>query len=230
MVVTWSGGGVVVMQGTERIGFGHLTSWSRALTTRWPHGCPGYFFLVGCSPWDSGKGVAHGHLCPEGPYRAGMGEWPGSVGLGGGWGLVMLLQSPGTCSLCPHFIPKRKNSRAMRMGRGGCWQSQLGVGDSHPAVSSEQAAVWSRPWKLRLCTPLSCWDWRSARGPWTLGLMQVRARWLAARQPKNSGILRGLVTEPGWADGWGSSLYPGGLTWPPASVWAPVPSGQASGV
>lgn len=58
---------------------------------------------------------------------------------------------------------------------------------------SPQAAVWSRPWKLRPCTLPGCWGWRSTRGPWILVLMQVRTclglvipcfRWLlVARGP-----------------------------------------------
>lgn len=86
-------------------------------------------------------------------------------------------------------------------------------------MSPEQAAVWSWPWRLRPCTPLSCWGWRSARGPWTSGPMQVRA-WCG--RPGLGGLGSSRGTRDGTRAGGGSPVS----RWPcppPPPAWAPFP-------
>lgn len=90
-----------------------------------------------------------------------------------------------------------------------------------------QAAVWSVLWRPRPCTQHSCWGWRSARGPWTSGLTQVRAQQGVAR-----GFPGGLGQGQGggrWAGGRCFPI-PRGFAWPgPWSVPLPPQAGQASG-
>lgn len=62
---SWLWPGLGVMQGTENwlwsLDF-LVGGSSRARSTRWPPGCPGHYFLVECSPWDSGRGGTTGIL------------------------------------------------------------------------------------------------------------------------------------------------------------------------
>lgn len=97
----WLWPGLGVMQGTENwlwsLGF-LVGGSSRAQSTRWPPGCPGHYFLVGCSPWHSGRGGTTGIWFQRVPvglgWVSGQEEWEWGTG-----GRVHLLQSPRTCSL-----------------------------------------------------------------------------------------------------------------------------------
>lgn len=81
----------------------------------------------------------------------------------------------------------------------------------------KQAAVWSPLWRLRPCIQHSCWGWRSARGPWTSGLTQVRVQ----------------QGQPGTELGWGqvgrrqALPHPQGLRLARALVWPLFPLRQA---
>ena len=89
----------------------------------------------------------------------------------------------------------------------------------------KQAAVWSVLWRPRPCTQHSFWGWRSARGPWTSGLTQVRAQQGVAR-----GFPEGLGQGQGggrWAGGRRFPI-PRGFAWPgPWSIPLPPRAGQA---
>lgn len=75
----------------------------------------------------------------------------------------------------------------------------------------KQAAVWSPLWRLRPCIQHSCWGWRSARGPWTSGLTQVRAQQGAAWDKAGVGAggpQAGASPSPGASPGQGLGPAP----------------------
>lgn len=182
------------------------------------------FLLCGGAHLGPQRRGACGPLGPEHLFR-GMGGRTGQVGeqasrrripsstLRLGCGGASL---PCCRTLAEPSFPRPWSFGAVGWGRG-CRES-WGRG-GHPVVSPEQAAVWSWPWRLRPCTPLSCWGWRSARGPWTSGLMQVRA-WCG--HPGLCGLGSSCGTRDGARAGGGFPVS----RWPcppPPPAWAPFP-------